>query len=308
MVVLLESIYSMKKLIELMGKEQFIKVLRGLFNRIPIFVVGDESIQVDKVVSSLVQLMPHRNELIYWSDFIESSEADRLYQEEESDFNVQRIIVRSPSNATPHALRKIKSEHFIGWVLGFSLKNKLTLREAIEIINNKVSTSIILYLNNNKIEILESTYKFNGKNYDFERNLVHKAIIETEIALEKMKRVLHKKVKAGNNPSSGIIEAIMNFDSEEEKIRQNLYNQLIDEFVQAANRALAILSRIELLQELGFNIQISEKTLLKTIDYQEVNYKRLLEFLKHEYGIDFSRCIGTGLKMNIGDVIESRWG
>ncbi|MHA1310777.1 MAG: hypothetical protein ACTSQO_07575 [Candidatus Helarchaeota archaeon] len=302
----MESSYSMKNLIEMIGKENFSKVLRALFNRIPLVIIGDESIQVDKIVNSLIQLMPHRNELIYWNDFIEENEIVQLYQTEESDFNVPRLIVRSPTNATPHALRKISSKHFNGWVLGFSLKNKIILREAINQINQVIETPVILYLNNDKIEILESNYKWNGKNYDFEKNLIQKAIVETETALEKMKRVLQKKIKA--HKSSGIIEAVMTFDTEEEKIRQNIYKQKIDEFVQAANRALAILSRIELLQELGFNIQISDKTLFKTIDYQEVGHKRLLEFLLYEYGIDFSKCIGTGLKIDIGDRIESKWG
>ncbi|MHA1229943.1 MAG: hypothetical protein ACTSRP_00160 [Candidatus Helarchaeota archaeon] len=302
----MESSYSMKNLIGMLGKENFSKILRGLFNRVPIVVVGDESLQVDKVINSLVQLMPHRNELVYWSDFIEEDELIRLYQEEENDFNVSRIIIRSPSNATPHAFRKINSNNFSGWVIGYSLKDRITLREAIENISKKINTSIILYLNRDKLEIIESNYKWNGMEYDFEKNLIHKAIIETEEALEKMKRVLQKKIK--NYKNSGIIEAIMNFETEEEKIRQNIYRQKINEFVQAANRALAILSRIELLQELGFNIQISDKTLLKTIDYQGVGHKRLLEFLLYEYGIDFSKCIGTGLKIDIGDIIESRWG
>ncbi|MHA1268208.1 MAG: hypothetical protein ACTSPY_00355 [Candidatus Helarchaeota archaeon] len=302
----MESSYSMKNLIDMIGKEHFSRILRGLFNRIPIVIIGDESIQVDRVVNSLVQLMPHRNELIYWSDFIEENEISQLYQAEESDFNIPRIIIRSPSNATLHALRKIKSNHFFGWVMGYSLRDKIILREALDKIKEMIDTPIILYLNKDKIEILDTNYNWNGKNYDFEKNLIQKAIIETETALEKMKRVLQKKIKT--NKTSGIIEAVMTFDTEEEKIRQNIYKQKIDEFVQAANRALAILSRIDLLQELGFNIQISDKTLFKTIDYQEVSYKRLLEFLLHEYGIDFSKCIGTGLKIDIGDTIESKWG
>jgi hypothetical protein len=298
----------MKNLIDLMGKYQLSKLLRILFNRIPVIIIGNESIKVDKVVSSLTQLMPHRNELLYWSDFIEENEASQLYQSEEADFNIPRIIVRSLSNATQHALRKIDPKHFNGWVLGYSLKNKVNLKEAMNIFSEKLPNSVILYLDNDKIEFLETNNKWNGKNYYFEKDLIHKSIIETETALEKMKRVLHKKIKKSKNTSSSIIDAVMTFETEEEKIRQNIYNQIIDEFVQTANRALAILSRIELLQELGFNIQISVKTLFKTIDYSDVDHKRILEFLYYEYGIDFSKCLGTGLKIEIGDAIESRWG
>ena len=156
--------------------------------------------------------------------------------------------------------------------------------------------------------MISHNFNWNGIKLDFEKNLIQKSIIKTEIAIEKMNRVLKKKMKSNKISSSKMIEAIMNFDTEETKIRQNIYNQIVEEFVQACIRALAILSRIELLQELGFSIQISEKTLFKTIDYYEIDHERLLEFLKNEYGIDFSKCIGTGLKIEIGDIIESRWG
>ncbi|MBD3228762.1 MAG: hypothetical protein GF329_11305 [Candidatus Lokiarchaeota archaeon] len=304
----MEANYSMKNLINLMDKNQFSKILRALFCRTPVIIIGNESIQVDRAVSSLTQLMPHRKELVYWNDFIEEDEVLQLYESEESDFNVPRIIVRSSSNATSHAFRKINETQFLGWVLGYSMKNEVPLEEAIENIKQYVPNAVVLWNNGEKLELLEFNQKLNGNNYGFEKNLIKKSIIETEIAIEKMKRVLQKKIKRSKKSSAGIIDAIMTFDTEEEKIRQNIYNQIIDEFVQAANRALAILSRIELLQELGFDIKISVKTLFKTIDYKDVSHERLIEFLFYEYGIDFSKCLGSGFKIDIGDSIESRWG
>ncbi|TFF87686.1 MAG: hypothetical protein EU549_04270 [Promethearchaeota archaeon] len=304
----MESNYSMKNLITLMDKNQFSKILRALFCRIPVIIVGNEPIQIDRAVSSITQLMPHRKELVYWNDFIEEDEVIQLYQSEESDFNIPRVIIRSSSNATLHAFRKIKKTQFLGWVLGYSLKNKMQLDDALEIFKENIPNAIVLWNKNDKIEILEFNHKWNGKDFGFEKNLIKKSIIETEVAIEKMKRVLQKKIKRSKKSSAGIIDAIMTFDTEEEKIRQNIYNQIIDEFVQAANRALAILSRIELLQELGFSIKISVKTLFKTIDYADVSHERLIEFLFYEYGIDFSECLGSGFKIDIGDSIESRWG
>ncbi|TFF85718.1 MAG: hypothetical protein EU551_03460 [Promethearchaeota archaeon] len=301
----MESSYSMKELINLSNKENFIKILRALFNRIPIFIVGNESIQIDRIVHGIVQLLPHRHDLLYWNDFIENSEAEQLFAGEEADYNVKRLVISSLSNATPHALRKIKN--YRGWVLGYHAKSK-SFREILSDLKESVDQSVFLLIHDEGIEMLQHGFEWNGKNFEFEKNLIQNSIIKTEMAIEKMNRVLRKKIKSKKLPSNQMLDAIMNFDTEEAKIRQNIYNQIVDEFVQAGLRALAILSRIELLQELGFNVQISEKTLLKTIDYKDVDYERLLEFLKHEYGIDFSKCIGTGIKIQIGDVIESKWG
>jgi len=301
----LESSYSLKDLINLLNKENFSKMLRALLNRIPIFVIGNESIQIDRIVNSIIKLVPHRHEMVYWNDFIENDEAHRLFSEEDADYNVRRLVISSLTNATPHALRKIKS--FKGWVLGYLAKNK-SFNEILNELKLMLEQSIFLLIYKNGIELITHGFEWNGLNLNFEKNIIQKSIIETEVALEKMNRVLRKKVKSKKVPSTQMLNAILNFDSEEAKIRQNIYNQKIEEFVQASLRALAILTRIELLQELGFNIQISEKTLFKTIDYYEVDHKRLIDFLKFEYGIDFSKCIGTGMKIAIGDVIESKWG
>ncbi|MHA1230395.1 MAG: hypothetical protein ACTSRP_03865 [Candidatus Helarchaeota archaeon] len=301
----MESSYSLKDLINILNKENFSKMLRILLNRIPIFIIGPEPLQVDRIVNSIVKLVPHRHEIVYWNDFIEDYELENLYSEEESDYNVKRLIISSLSNATPHALRKIVK--FRGWVLGYYLKNG-NFDNVLEDLKSNIPQALFILLKEPGIEMIAHGFDFNGMKLDFEKNIIHKSIIETEVALEKMNRVLRKKVKSKNIPSTQLLDAILNFDSEEAKIRQNIYNQKIEEFVQASLRALAILSRIELLQELGFNIQISEKTLFKTIDYYEVDHERLIEFLKYEYGIDFSKCIGTGIKIAIGDVIESKWG
>jgi len=301
----MESSFSIKNLIGLVSKDNFTRILRGLMNRIPIFVIGNESIQIDRVVNSLVKLVPHRHEMVYWNDFIENHEAERLFEEEKVDYNVPRLIISSLSNATPHAMRKIMN--FDGWVLGYHAKDR-SFKEIIAEIQAIVEKALFIVIYNDQVEIINHNVDWNGIKLDFEKYLIQKSIVQTEIALEKMNRVLKKKIKSKKIPSTQMLDAIMNFETEETKIRQNIYNQIMEEFVQANVRALAILSRIELLQELGFNIQISEKTLLKTIDYYDVDHQRLLEFLNYEYGIDFSKCIGTGMKIEIGDVIESKWG
>ena len=102
--------------------------------------------------------------------------------------------------------------------------------------------------------------------------------------------------------------AILRFDSEEEKIRSNIFTQEIQSFVQAGMRALAILSRVDLLRELGFDVNLASTTLLKTIDYEEVDSDRMLRLVEAEYGIDFSACIKGGKSVQIGDKIDGFWG
>ena len=140
----------------------------------------------------------------------------------------------------------------------------------------------------------------------FEKKLIDKAIEKTEVALEKMKRVLKKRIKIA--PSNDIMAAIMRFDSEEEKIRMNIFIQEIQAFIQAGMRSLAILSRIDLLRELGFKIELSGKTLLQTIDYEEVDADRILQLIQAEYGVNFSNCVKHGRVVQVGDRIDGFWG
>ena len=300
----METTYSLKKLIEILGKHQLSLLLRIVLDRYPVIIIGNDRSKVDNLLNGIITLAPHRHEYIFWSDFLEPDEYIQLIQEEQNDFNIPRIIFCSPSNASKHLLDRI--EKLKGWIVGFAISNGFLKEEIILNIKRFEEKFLTILIEQNGLELILYGLKNNDLNLTFEKNLIDKAIQKTETALEKMKRVLKKKIKIA--PSNEVMAAIMRFDSEEEKIRTNIFIQEVQAFVQAGMRSLAILSRIDLLRELGFKVELSGKTLLQTIDYEEVNAERILQLVQAEYGIDFSPCIRGGKMVQIGDKIDGFWG
>ncbi len=300
----METTYSLKKLIKKLGKHQFSLLLRIILDRIPVIVIGSDYNEIDNLINGLIKLAPHRHEYVFWSDFVEPEEYLQLCQEEEDDFNIPRNIFCSPSNASRHIFGRI--DKLKGWIIGFDISNGITKEDILINIKKYEDQFLIIQIESNNLTL--KLYGINnGMDLDFEKKIIDKSIQKTEVALEKMKRVLKKKIKS--TPSNEIMTAIMRFDSEEEKIRMNIFIQEIQTFIQAGMRSLAILSRIDLLRELGFKeIRISGKTLLQTIDYNEVNSDRILQLIKAEYGVDFSPCIKGGKIVQIGDKIDGLWG
>ncbi|NVM54419.1 MAG: hypothetical protein HWN66_12010 [Candidatus Helarchaeota archaeon] len=300
----MEPTYTLKKLIEILGKNQFALLLRIVFDRYPIIIIGDDQSEVDNLLTGITSLAPHRHEYIFWSDFIEQDEYIQLCQEEQDDFNVPRIVFSSPPNASKHIFDKINK--LKGWIIGFDKSNGFSKEYIIDAINNIEKQFLIVLTEQNKLKLTLIGLKNNNFDLTFEKKLIDKAIQKTEVALEKMKRVLKKRIKS--TPSNDIMTAIMRFDMEEEKIRTNIFIQEVQAFIQAGMRSLAILSRIDLLRELGFKIELSGKTLLQTIDYEEVDADRMLQLVQAEYGVDFSPCIRHGRMVQVGDRIDGFWG
>ena len=300
----METTYTLKMLIALLGKHQLSLLLRIILDRYPIVIIGNDQTEIDNLLNALISLAPHRHEYIFWSDFIENDEYLQLMQEELDDFNIPRLIFCSPSNASKHIFNRI--EKLKAWIVGFDISNGFLKEEIIKNIKKFEEKFLMILMEQNGIKLLLNGLNNNDFNLTFEKNLIDKSIQKTEIALEKMKRVLKKKIKAA--PSNEVMAAIMRFDSEEEKIRTNIFIQEVQAFVQAGMRSLAILSRIDLLRELGFNVELSGKTLLETIDYEEVDADRILQLIQAEYGVNFAPCIKGGKSVQIGDRLESFWG
>jgi len=299
----METTYSLKKLIELLGKNQFALLLRIIFERYPILILGNHPNEVDNLLDGVISLAPHRHLFIFFNDFIEPDEHQQLIQEELDDFNLPRTIFSSPSNASKHIFNRI--DQLKGWVIGFNL-NGYSKNEIIQKIEKIEEKFLVILMEQNGLKLFLYGVKNDSLDLFFEKKLIDKAIQKTEIALEKMKRVIKKRIKS--TPSNEVMGAIMRFDSEEEKIRTNVFIQEVQSFVQAGMRALAILSRLDLLRELGFKIELSGKTLLETIDYEEVSAERILQLINAEYGVDFSSCIRGGKAVQVGDRIDGFWG
>lgn len=299
----METKYTLKKLMEILGKNQFALLLRIILDRIPVIILGKDHNEIDNLLNGLITMAPHRHEYVFWSDFIENDEYLSLIQEEDNDFNIPRNVFCAPTNASKHIFNRI--EKFRGWIIGFEVMNGISQEEVITNFKNLEVRFLIITMEQNELKL--SLYGIdNNINLDFEKKIIDKAIQKTEIALEKMKRVLKKKIKTP--PSNDVMTAIMRFDIEEEKIRSNIFIQEIQTFIQAGMRSLAILSRIDLLRELGFDVELSGNTLLQTIDFEEVNPDRIIQLVQAEYGVDFSPCIRGGKIIQVGDRIDGFWG
>lgn len=188
----METKYTLKKLIEILGKNQFAFLLRIILDRIPVVIIGKDHSDIDNLLNGLIAMAPHRHEYVFWSDFIENDEYLSLIQEEEDDFSIPRNIFCAPPNASKHLFDKI--EKFKGWIIGFEVSNGVT-KEGVIINFRKYEEKFLI------ISIEQNNLKFtsfgldNNLNLDFEKRIIDKAIQKTEIALEKMKRVLKKRLK-----------------------------------------------------------------------------------------------------------------
>jgi len=299
----MDTKYTLKKLMEILGKNQFALLLRIILDRIPVIIFGKDHNEIDNFLNGLISMAPHRHEYVFWSDFIENDEYLSLIQEEDNDFNIPRNVFCAPTNASKHIFNRI--EKFRGWIIGFEISNGISQEGVISNFKNFEERFLIIIMEQNELKLTLFGVD-NNINLDFEKKIIDKAIQKTEIALEKMKRVLKKKIKTP--PSNDVMTAIMRFDIEEEKIRSNIFIQEIQTFIQAGMRSLAILSRIDLLRELGFDVELSGNTLLETIDFEEVNPDRIIQLVQAEYGVDFSSCIKGGKIIQVGDRIDGFWG
>ena len=300
----MENSYSLKNVIKFLGENNFNTLLYCVLNRIPIFVAGDQDEEVNDLINSIITLVPHRNDVVYYSDFIDPEDYEILLEEELNNFNIPRMIVCCPTSASKIAINSISN--LSGWILGLKSNGSLTSTQYMEDLSKKFEKFLFLIIENDAIELKSKNLALNQIDLSFEKKIIKKSIEKTEVALEKMKRVLNKKIKSSIN--SQILNSIMNFEVEENKIQSNIFREEIQAFVHASVRALAILSRIDLLRELGFDIRIADKTLLQTIDYANINSHRLIMFIKSEYGVNFYNCINKGWKNRFGDQIEGSWG
>ena len=62
-----EESYSLKNIIKFLGEKNFTILLYCVLNRIPIFVAGEIDDEVNDLINSIVSLVPHRNDVVFYS-------------------------------------------------------------------------------------------------------------------------------------------------------------------------------------------------------------------------------------------------
>ncbi|MFW9934481.1 MAG: hypothetical protein ACFFDU_02975 [Candidatus Thorarchaeota archaeon] len=283
-----------------LGRRQLAIVLRSVLDRYPIVIFSESQEPIDAISESLVKLVPHRREMVFGSDFVSSSEHEQLVLHEKSDYNGERIIYRAPSSAAQLVPNQIID--FRGWIIATSERN------LHEIENACIQTSaspLILRFKEGKLTIESNGNSDLFSDTNFELKLLEKVTSETRTRIERITRILKRAAKG--KVSERLERSLVDLNHEEDRVRQSLYREHIQAFVEAAWRVMIILMRLRLLQGVGVKSVLSDKMLRQAVDYKGASIDRLMEFIKAEWGEDFKTSVEDGAGQTFGDRLEGFW-
>lgn len=288
----------LNKLIMNLSKEEFSQLLNCLFLRIPIIVFGENSDTINMFVDFLTTLIPHREPIVYWTDFVTREEHLQLLSAEERDYDVKRVVILIYTQYAKRALSEFSE--FKGCIIGVK-STSMALEDVIKIILGKNDSCGVFYVSNLfKFRIYGNISMYFGK------MLSEHVIEKTGVAMERIRKVLIKKL-GKKQLSENILKILLDFDVEEEAIREEILKEEILKFVHACRRALYLLSRIRLLEQFRITGRISGKTLLETIGYFQTPPEDIILFIKAEWGEDFENILQKGRLSHIEDWLSSLW-
>lgn len=228
----------------------FALILRCVFDRVPIIIGSKDKEKLDDLLIKLCDLIPIRKEIVFGTDFLEKEEFDVIIQEEKLDYDNQRIIFRAPVNSEDLILDKI--ENLKGWIIGLCINGNVNafFEKALRLRKKNGTFLFIKFDEANKIEFVK-LYSENDEKLDtnLEKRIIKKTFSQTEFALERIKRVLDKKIQGHNGINQSIISSIIDLSQEELIIKENIFKKEILEFYQASRRGLALLTRLNFLNQ-----------------------------------------------------------
>jgi hypothetical protein len=294
------------KLLDELGKDKRTLILYALLNRIPIFILGEESEKVNELVNELTDLIKFRKELVYYTDFISNQEYEELIFNEYNDYNCSRVQVRCPTNVSNHLLNDF--DNYDSMVIGIKRStSKKDLKSFQGTINRRIKKHIDILLKYEKVEMYEEGIDKKTINLSIEENIFQKISEDTERSINKMKRVLSEELRK-KQVEKGLEEALLDFELEKREIKKNILYKEIQNFFSGAKRAFFILLKLKLIDQMQLESKIGSRTLLETIDYTEVPIERILSFIKVEWREDLSNLIENNKLTLIGEKIQSFWG
>ena len=283
-----------------LGRKQLAIVLRTILDRHPIIIYGDLPESVDSVAESLVQLVPHRREMVFGSDFVSYSEHEQMVHHEKGDYNGERMIYRAPSSSAQLVSNQITD--YKGWVIA---TDQVHLEEIKQLLAKSSVLPLTLRFSEGKLKIESNGDSSTFSETNFEHKLLEKVTSETRTKIERITRIL--KRAAQGKVSERLEKSLVDLNQEEERIRQSLYREHIQAFVEAAWRVMIILLRLRLLQGVGVKSVISDKMLQQAVDYKGATINRLMEFIIAEWGEDFQTSVQDGTGQAFGDRLEGFW-
>ncbi|TRO54320.1 hypothetical protein E2P64_09290 [Candidatus Bathyarchaeota archaeon] len=283
-----------------LGRKQLAIVLRTILDRHPIIIYGELSESVDSVAESLVQLVPHRREMVFGSDFVSYSEHEQMVHHEKGDYNGERMIYRAPSSSAQLVSNQITD--YKGWVIA---TDQVHLEDIKQTLAKSSVLPLTLRFSEGKLKIESNGDSSTFSETNFEHKLLEKVTSETRTKIERITRIL--KRAAQGKVSERLEKSLVDLNQEEERIRQSLYREHIQAFVEAAWRVMIILLRLRLLQGVGVKSVISDKMLQQAVDYKGATINRLMEFIIAEWGEDFQTSVQDGTGQAFGDRLEGFW-
>ncbi|MHA1747017.1 MAG: hypothetical protein ACTSYF_00015 [Promethearchaeota archaeon] len=294
-------------LLQLFSIKDLALLIRCLFDRIPIIIGGKDADLIDDTLIELTNIMPIRKELIFGTDFLTSDEYNLILKEESLDYDNQRIIFRCPVHSEDQVLSNIKD--IKGWVIGLVENGDRDMFfEKASLLRKKSNKSLFLIISKeHEIEYMKY-YDNNKKKIDisFENKLINNILSQTEYSIERIKRVLEKKIVT-NNLNSSIVESLIDLSQEEITIKENILKKEILEFHHACRRGLALLSRLNFLNQFQ-SVKIGKKTFFDSISYNGISTERFLDFIQAEWNESFNGLIDNRLVAILGDHLDSLWG
>lgn len=299
---------NIMEILDMFSTNDFALILRCIFDRVPIIIGGKDKEKIDDLLIKLCDLIPIRKEIVFGTDFLEKEEHDAIIQEEKLDYDNQRIIFRAPVNSEELILNKI--ENLKGWIIGLCTNGNIdSFFEKSLRLRKKNGTSLFIKFDDvNKTEFIKLYSKTDEKiDTNLEKGIIKKTFSQTEYALERIKRVLDKKIQGHDGINQSIITSIIDLSQEEIIIKENIFKKEILEFYQASRRGLALLTRLNFLNQFQ-PVMIGKKTFFEAISYEDISTSRFLDFVNAEWGEQFTNLIDDNKFSILGDRLDSLWG
>jgi hypothetical protein len=294
------------KILDRFKRDDISQILYCLLDRIPIIIIGDDSERINSFLIELSELIHFRRDYVFYTDFISLEEYEDLISNENIDYNYQRAHIRCPCEVAIKALNTFKN--IDSWLIGIVIpKHKEELLKLRAFIKTKTHCVLYISLNAHNYSIKFEYINIKSLDLTLEQDIFKKISQDTEKSLIKMKRVLNDKITS-NQLDKDLVKTLLDFEIEKSELKKNIFKREVQNFYSGSKRAFFILSRLSLLNNIGVYTKIGSKTLLETIDYEEVPIDRIMSFIRKEWGEDFSDLIEDGKKSFMGDKIVSLWG
>ena len=281
-------------------------ILYCLLDRIPIIVLGEDPDKIDNFLIELSELVHFRKDYVFYTDFVSIEDYENLISNENIDYNYQRAHIRCPCNVSIKAVNQF--DNINSWLVGIMMPNPKEEFNAIKTqIKSKAKELLFITISSDTISIEVEGINLKLIDLTLEQNIFKKITQDTEKSIAKMKRVLSDKITA-TELDKDLLKTLLDFEEEKNELKKNIFKREIQNFYSGSKRAFFILSRLNLLKDIGIQTQVGSKTLLETVDYEEAPIERMISFINKEWGENYSILIEGGKKTFMGDKIVSLWG